>query len=98
MFIDVTGVEALRSHSIGTAELVLGGNVSLTEAMEILTNASKNHGFEYCKHLVHHIDLIANVPVRNVSCEVNWNVQNLKQNSIVVGNNCGKFEYQTWEY
>ncbi|KAG4067578.1 hypothetical protein HA402_005350 [Bradysia odoriphaga] len=65
VFIDVTAVEALRSHSIGTAELVLGGNVSLTEAMEILTNASKNHGFEYCRHLVDHIDLIANVPVRN---------------------------------
>lgn len=34
--------------------------------MEILTNASHKSGYEYCKHLVHHIDLIANVPVRNV--------------------------------
>lgn len=66
VFIDITGVEELRSHSIGP-ELVLGGSVSLTEAMEILTNASTQPIFEYCKHLVHHIDLIANVPVRNVS-------------------------------
>lgn len=66
IFIDITGIEALRSHSIDSSELILGGNVSLTETMEILTDASKQHGFEYCKHLVDHIDLIANVPVRNV--------------------------------
>lgn len=66
IFIDISGVEKLRSHSIGS-EITLGGNVSLTETMEILTNASHKSGFEYAKNLVHHIDLIANVPVRNVS-------------------------------
>lgn len=66
IFIDISGVEALRSHSIGS-EIVLGGNISLTETMDILTNVSNKSGFEYTKHLVHHIDLIANVPVRNVS-------------------------------
>ncbi len=66
MFIDVSGVEKLRSYSIGS-EIVLGGNVSLTETMDILTNASNKSGFEYTKHLSQHIDLIANVPVRNVS-------------------------------
>lgn len=70
IFIDITGVEELRSHDIGP-ELVLGGGVTLTEAMDILTNASTQPGFEYCKHLVDHIDLIANVPVRNVSGIVN---------------------------
>lgn len=69
VFIDITGVEELRTHVIGS-ELVLGGNVTLTETMEILTNASTQPGFEYCKHLVDHIDLIANVPVRNVSCTI----------------------------
>ncbi|KAJ6635263.1 Xanthine dehydrogenase [Pseudolycoriella hygida] len=63
-FIDITAVEALRSHDIGS-ELVLGANVSLTETMQICTNASSRSGFEYCKYLVDHIDLIANVPVRN---------------------------------
>lgn len=66
IFIDISGVETLRSHSIGS-EIVLGGNVSLTETMDILTNVSNKSGFEYTKHLIHHIDLIANVPVRNVS-------------------------------
>ncbi|KAJ6644052.1 Xanthine dehydrogenase [Pseudolycoriella hygida] len=64
MFIDVNDVDELRSHSIGN-ELVIGANVNLTETMDILSKASATHGFEYCKHLVKHIDLIANVPVRN---------------------------------
>lgn len=64
IFIDVSGVEQLRSHSVGS-KLVLGGNVTLTEAMQILTNVSNKSGFEYAKHLSHHIDLIASVPVRN---------------------------------
>ena len=66
MFIDINDVEELRSHSLGS-ELVIGANVNLTETMEILNKASNTSGFEYCKHLVKHIDLIANVPVRNVS-------------------------------
>lgn len=70
-FIDITGVEELRTHSIGSSEIVLGANVNLTETMDILTKASTQNGFEYCKHLVDHIDLIANVPVRNVSLEEN---------------------------
>lgn len=67
VFIDITGVETLRSHTKNRSELILGGNNSLTETMEILTDASNQPGFEYCKYLVEHIDLIANVPVRNVS-------------------------------
>lgn len=65
IFIDITRVEALRSHSIGT-NVILGGNMSLTETMEVLKKASNRSGFQYVKYLVDHIDLIANVPVRNV--------------------------------
>ncbi|KAJ6644053.1 Xanthine dehydrogenase [Pseudolycoriella hygida] len=64
VFIDVNDVDELRSHSMSN-ELVIGANVNLTETMDILSKASTEHGFEYCKHLVKHIDLIANVPVRN---------------------------------
>lgn len=77
-FIDISGVEKLRSHSFIESELVLGGNVTLTETMEILNKASNQSGFEYCKHLVHHIDLIANVPVRNVSTK-NINLEQRKE-------------------
>lgn len=44
----------------------IGANVTLTELMRILSNAAReNSHFAYCTELVKHIDLIANVPVRN---------------------------------
>lgn len=70
MFIDVHDVVELRSHSFGN-ELVIGGNVSLNETMKILMEASTTTGFEYCKDLANHIDLIANYPVRDVGLECN---------------------------
>lgn len=69
LFIDINDVDELRSHSLGN-ELVIGANVNLTETMDILTKASTTSGFEYCKQLVKHIDLIANVPVRNVGFDI----------------------------
>lgn len=77
MFIDITRVEALRSHSIG-ANVILGGNVSLTETMDVLKKASMRSGFHYLKYFVDHIDLIANVPVRNVN--TTWNNKKLSEN------------------
>lgn len=65
VFIHVNDVEELRLMNVG-AQIVLGGLVSLTETMEFLKHAAKKPGFEYCSHLLNHIDLIANVPVRNV--------------------------------
>lgn len=65
IFIDISSVDELRSHSLGS-NLIVGANVSLTEFMSILSDAAaKNPSFLYCLELVNHIDLIANVPVRN---------------------------------
>lgn len=97
LFIDVNSVDELRSHSFGN-ELVIGGNVNLTETMEILSRASESAGFEYCKHLVKHIDLIANVPVRNVRSDQifpSWYINCCFSFSNSVRHNCWKFEYQT---
>lgn len=67
VFIDINSVEQLRSHSIGK-QLEVGGTVKLTEFMEILKKAAKeNVNFSYCNEIHSHVDLIANVPVRNVS-------------------------------
>lgn len=66
-FIDVNSVEELHQHSIEGQQLKLGANLSLTQTMEIIRTASKQTGFEYLEVLWNHIDLIANVPVRNVS-------------------------------
>lgn len=57
----------LRGHSIIDKELVLGANNNLTETKKILETVSETPGFEYCLSLAKHIDLMANVPVRNVS-------------------------------
>lgn len=66
-YIDVNSIMELSLHSINDSSLILGANISLTEAMEIFEKAAKQPGFEYCQQLWNHFDLIANVPVRNVS-------------------------------
>ena len=67
MYIDVGDVAELKSLTT-EPDLVLGGNMSLTEAMDTFNRISKeNARYKYAKALADHIDLIANVPVRNVS-------------------------------
>lgn len=67
VFIDVNDVKELKSYTDGS-DLVLGGNMTLTEAMDLFYKlCHTKDGFNYLKVLADHIDLIANVPVRNVS-------------------------------
>ena len=66
VFVDVSEVKELKGHKFDQDSLELGGNVTLTEAMEIFTRAAKEHkNFEYLNEIAKHIDLIGNVPVRN---------------------------------
>ncbi|XP_055621822.1 uncharacterized protein LOC129765481 [Toxorhynchites rutilus septentrionalis] len=65
VFIDVTSIEELKDHSLNEY-LSIGANVSITETMRILKNAAaEDPNFSYCNELVKHLDLIANIPVRN---------------------------------
>jgi len=65
VYIDVGDVAELKSLTT-EPNLVLGGNMSLTEAMDTFNRISKeNARYKYTKVLADHIDLIANVPVRN---------------------------------
>lgn len=66
-FIDINSIPELHDYKLSTGSLRLGGNLSLTETMAIFEKAAKSKGFEYCNKLWKHFDLIANVPVRNVS-------------------------------
>jgi len=66
-FIDVRAVTELRTHSVTDKGLTLGGNLSLTETMEICRKLEQTVGFEYLSQVWLHLDWIANVPVRNVS-------------------------------
>ena len=50
------------------AALTIGGNVSLTELMDTLQiAATKCDKYTYASEMVKHIDLVATVPVRNVT-------------------------------
>ncbi|XP_052893269.1 xanthine dehydrogenase/oxidase-like isoform X2 [Anopheles moucheti] len=65
VFIDTNAVQELRASSVGSS-ITVGAGTSLTELMNLLSFAAKqNKNFSYLEHLVQHIDLIANVPVRN---------------------------------
>ncbi|CAB3359550.1 Hypothetical predicted protein [Cloeon dipterum] len=63
-YIDVKGVPELRSIDKKPGAITLGGNVTLTEAMNFFASVSENE-FKYVNQLATHIDWIANVPVRN---------------------------------
>ncbi|EDW59395.1 uncharacterized protein AOX3 [Drosophila virilis] len=64
-FIDLRAVTELQQHSSEPQQLKLGANLSLSQAMDVLNVASKQVGFEYLQQLWTHMDLIANMPVRN---------------------------------
>ena len=66
VYIDINDVEELHSYKMGK-EIVIGANTTLTNTMDIFQKAVKMPGFEYCETMRKHIDLVANVPVRNVS-------------------------------
>lgn len=66
LYIDINDIPDLHRVDKSDSSLILGGNVSLTVAMENFDKYSKDKGFEYLRHLAHHIDLIASVPVRNI--------------------------------
>ncbi|EDW80734.1 uncharacterized protein Dwil_GK11684 [Drosophila willistoni] len=64
-YIDVNMVPELKQYSIESDHILLGGNLTLTETMEVFQLAAQRSGFEYCLQLWQHFNLIANVPVRN---------------------------------
>ncbi|XP_076651937.1 uncharacterized protein LOC143358591 [Halictus rubicundus] len=66
MCIDINNIPDLRRITKDNDSLTIGGNVSLTVAMETFNKHSKEPKFEYLRHLASHIDLIASVPVRNI--------------------------------
>ena len=66
VFIDVSGVAELMAHELSNEKLTIGGGITLAEAFRILNDASRqNSSFQYCAELAKHIDLVANVPIRN---------------------------------
>ncbi|KAF6212617.1 hypothetical protein GE061_013143 [Apolygus lucorum] len=67
-YIDIKGVPELRTHSLTDSGLDLGANMTLTELISLFNEVAKEKPllFGYTKVLAKHIDLVANVPVRNI--------------------------------
>lgn len=67
VYIDIMDVAELRKYHVQGDFLILGANMTLTKAIELFNDLSTtNSKFGFLKKVADHIDLIANVPVRNV--------------------------------
>ncbi|XP_050301532.1 xanthine dehydrogenase/oxidase-like [Anthonomus grandis grandis] len=67
IYIDITSLDHLIDHTITDTSLILGANISLSKTMDIFNEAAKKYAsFSYLMEAANHIDLIANVPVRNI--------------------------------
>lgn len=68
IYIDINGVKELHDYTLSSDKLTLGASMSLSRTIQVMNKvASENpNNFGYLKQIASHIDLIANVPVRNV--------------------------------
>lgn len=65
--IDIFHVAELKGYSIDV-NLILGAGMSLTDIMDVfMTLSMENEDFSYLKEFYDHMDLVAHIPVRNVS-------------------------------
>lgn len=65
--IDIFNVAEMKGYVIDV-NLILGAGMTLTDMMELfLELSSRNEEFSYLKQFHEHMDLVAHVPVRNVS-------------------------------
>ncbi|XP_012273308.1 xanthine dehydrogenase/oxidase [Orussus abietinus] len=66
IYVDINDIPDLHRVEKDSSSLVLGANVTLTDAMKNFEKFSKDQGFEYLQHLAKHIDLVASVAIRNI--------------------------------
>ncbi|CAH2090110.1 unnamed protein product [Euphydryas editha] len=65
VFIDIASISALKDMLIDE-NLVLGAGLSINETMAIFQNQMRNDDFSYLKQFYDHLELVANVPVKNI--------------------------------
>ncbi|KAJ8676452.1 hypothetical protein QAD02_012239 [Eretmocerus hayati] len=66
IYIDINDIPELSRIDKEKDTLTLGGNITLSMAKKSFEMYSKEPGFEYLKRMAKHVDLVANVPVRNI--------------------------------
>lgn len=77
--IDIFNVVELKGHTLDV-NLIIGAGMPLSEMMELFIGISeKNEDFQYLKVLYDHLDLVAHIPVRNVSITYNYILYNYKK-------------------
>lgn len=67
MYIDISEVVELITYEVDKNTVILGAGITLNQAMNIFDSLSNRKGFAYMNQMREHVDLIAHVPVRNVS-------------------------------
>lgn len=68
VYVDISNIAELRAHKVNENFLVLGANITLTDAMRTFKRLSvSTKEFGYLGGIASHIDLVATVPIRNVS-------------------------------
>lgn len=68
VYLDITDVAELATQQLYNETLMLGANTTLANAIKVFHETAKNDKkFAYLTKIAHHISLIANTPVRNVS-------------------------------
>ncbi|XP_026467617.1 xanthine dehydrogenase-like [Ctenocephalides felis] len=65
VYIDINNIPELKQCSVDK-NIILGANLTISEAMSFLTEVSGMEEFKYVQEIVDHLDLVANVPVRNM--------------------------------
>lgn len=66
--IDVSALAELKTVTYDQ-NLVVGAGITLTDFLEILKDASAHEYFSYLSKIHFHVDLVAHIPVRNVSLD-----------------------------
>lgn len=67
VLIDISSVKESAAHYVDQ-NLVIGAGTKITDAMEIFKSIAKEREeFGYLMNMYEHLDLVANIPVRNVS-------------------------------
>ncbi|XP_024217422.1 uncharacterized protein [Halyomorpha halys] len=65
VYIDLNLVPELKDYKVTSRQLELGANMSLSETILLFLSISKRKNFEYLKLFANHIELVANIPIRN---------------------------------
>lgn len=66
-FIDITPIEELYIVEQTSTSLTIGSLVTLKDTLKLMKESVSMDGFDYLNDLLEHFELVANVPVRNVS-------------------------------